>query len=313
MISRVQLILLLLLTILSAPAGASEEVVVLFPPDLTLATDPVIKVYAFRAGKAGDPVPVRVNGQDAEPLRGEVFLSGEIALTPGRNELDVGGRTVRVYDLPGSRMDRYRLPEVDGKEPVVFRAYRIHPALEDGCEGCHSVAGGGKLTVAMDQKRSCYECHDDFEKGEGEEKRHVHGPVQAGECTSCHDPHYASRPKLSKLEKGCYECHDPFPEDGTVHRPVKTGECTACHGPHTGAAPKMLLRAGNALCLGCHETPHATHRSAEVKGRSTQVPPDFPREKDELVCTGCHFPHRSPERRLFRMPQGKLCQMCHPL
>jgi predicted CXXCH cytochrome family protein len=135
--------------------------------------------------------------------------------------------------------------------------------------------------------------------------------VASGECTACHDPHFATRPKLQKLEKGCFECHDPFPSEGTVHRPVANGECTACHSPHAGPTPKQLVRSGNALCLGCHKEPHARHRSSLVFGAMTQVPDDFPVERGELSCVGCHVPHQSPHGWLFRKRKVELCKTCH--
>ena len=269
-------------------------------------------VFAFCTGENG-PSGIKVNGKDAGPLEGECFLSGEVDLQPGMNILEIGGKTVRVYALEGYKNDQYRLSKADEKEPLIFRPYRIHEALEDGCEGCHAVSGMRDLTIAMDLKKTCFACHEDFEEVAEGEKKFVHAPVEEGECTSCHDPHYSFRPKLQKAGNVCLECHDAFPEEGIVHRPVKDGECTSCHSPHASAAPKQLVRPGNELCLGCHDKPHVQHRSAEVKGTLTQVPPDFPTEKGQLSCIGCHFPHQSAQRRLFRMPQGKLCQMCHPL
>jgi len=290
------------------PAGAGQGGPgILFPPDLTLATEPKIRVFAFRAEEGG-PDNVFVNGIPAAPLEGDTFLKGEIPLYPGLNMVRVGGAAVRVFVLSGAKMEDFRTAS-GGGEDLVFRAFRVHPALEDGCESCHSVEGG-KLK-AKDQKESCYSCHDDFSRGEGGKKVYLHAPVEAGECTGCHDPHFSALPKLQKLEKGCQECHDPFPEGKSVHEPVADGECVACHSPHAGPAPKQLLRPGNSLCLGCHEEPHTRHRSAAVRGTMTVVPDEFPREKGELSCAGCHAPHRSDEANLFRTSQQKLCAVCH--
>jgi predicted CXXCH cytochrome family protein len=289
-------------------AGAAQSPKILFPPDLTLATEPKVKVFAFRADKGG-PDNVSVNGVPAAPLEGEVFLKGEVALYPGLNLLSVGGTTTRVFLLSGVKLDSFRIPSGKAGEELVFRTLRLHPALDDGCEGCHSVEGG-KLK-AKDQKEACYACHNDFSKGDGGKKVFLHAPVASGECTGCHDPHFSARPKLQKLEKGCLECHDPFPEGKSVHEPVADGECVSCHSPHAGPAPKQLVRPGNSLCLGCHEDPHSRHRSAVPKGTMTVVPEDFPKEKGELSCSGCHVPHQSSEANLFRMNQQKLCGVCH--
>lgn len=297
---------------LALSAGAAEapppEINVLYPPDLTFSGEPKVKVFAFRGSK-GDPVVPVVNGKAASPLEGETFLKGEVSIVTGLNLLQVGGKNIRVFSFPGAAMNTFRSPSgVEGRE-LVFQSYRLHPALDDGCDGCHTLEGG-KLK-AKDQKEACYACHNDFSKAEEGKKVFLHTPVASGECTGCHDPHFATRPKLQKLEKGCFECHDPFPSEGTAHRPAVSGECTVCHSPHAGPAPKQLVRGGNALCLGCHKEPHGRHRSSEVAGTMTKVPDDFSREKGELSCIGCHFPHQSANPRLFRKPQDDLCKTCH--
>ncbi|MBI5418612.1 MAG: cytochrome c3 family protein [Deltaproteobacteria bacterium] len=308
--NRLPLLPLLLLLLLTTPTGAAEEPLVLFPPDLTLATEGKIKIFAYVPG-GKTPLSVSVNGIARDPLKGEAFRSGEAELSPGMNLLDVGGKYLRVFLIPGTKMEQFRMPTEKEDAPLVYRSFRLHPALDDGCAGCHTLEGG-KLK-AIDQKEACYACHDNFEKEEEGKKKYVHSPVAAGECTGCHDPHFSSRTKLQKLEKGCMECHDPFPTEGVVHYPVGNGECTACHSPHAGPAPKQLVRAGNALCLGCHEHAHIQHRSATVlkNPEITQIPPDIPREKDQLSCLACHRPHQSGERRLFRRNQGELCKTCH--
>ena len=291
-------------------AQAPPEVHVLYPPDLTFSSEPKLKVFAFRGSK-GDPVLPVVNGKEADPLEGETFLKGEVSLVAGLNLLRVGGVDLRVFVLPNAIMGSFRFPSGKEGEELVFRAYRLHPALDDGCDGCHTL-DGGKLK-AKDQKEACYACHNDFTKAEGGKQVFVHAPVASGECTGCHDPHFATRPKLQRLEKGCLECHDPFPTTGTVHRPVGNGECMACHNPHAGPAKKQLVRPGNALCLGCHKEPHTRHRSSSVLGTMTRVPDDFPREAGEIACAGCHVPHQSPDARLFAKPQAVLCKICHQI
>ena len=302
---------LLFAVLLVLPARAAQgpsALEVLYPPDLTFSVEPKVKVFAFRGSK-GEPVSPVVNGKAADPLEGEMFLKGEIPLSPGFNLLQIGEKNLRVFVLQNAVMDTFRFPSGKEGQDLVFQAYRLHPALDDGCEGCHTLEGG-KLK-AKDQKEACYGCHNDFTKSEGGKKVFVHAPVTSGECTACHDPHFATRPKLQKLEKGCLECHDPFPTTGTVHRPAGNGECAACHSPHAGPAAKQLVRPGNALCLGCHTEPHRRHRSSVVLGALTRIPDDFPKAAGELACIGCHVPHQSPNPRLFTKPQAELCKICH--
>ncbi|MBI5575936.1 MAG: cytochrome c3 family protein [Deltaproteobacteria bacterium] len=301
---------LLLLMILALPTAAAGDITVLFPPDLTLARDGKMKIFAFRP--VGGPASVTVNGEIKDPLKGNSLQSGQVDLNPGVNLLNVGGKRIRVYLDPKAGGDRVRvLPE--GEESAIeFQAYRLHPALDDGCEGCHSV-DGMKLKV-KEQKEACYACHDNFEKDEGK-KKYVHSPVAAGECTGCHDPHFAVRPKLQKLEKGCLECHDPQPETASVHLPVKERQCTGCHSPHASVVPRQLVRGGNDLCLGCHGKLHSHHPFGPGGKRQVvvRVPPDIPRNSAEFACQACHLPHQAPERRLLRKDQGELCRTCHPV
>jgi predicted CXXCH cytochrome family protein len=61
-----------------------------------------------------------------------------------------------------------------------------------------------------------------------------HQPAENGECSSCHDPHGNSNPKMV-LQTGqnlCALCHDPFPKAAkSKHQPVENGECLSCHNP----------------------------------------------------------------------------------
>ncbi|MFA6147210.1 MAG: cytochrome c3 family protein [bacterium] len=305
------------------PARAAEApavpapppaVQVLYPPDLTFSGEPKVKVFAFRGSK-GDPVVPVVNGKATVPLEGETFLKGEVPLSPGYNLLQVGGKDLRIFLLPDVVMDTFRFPSGKEGEDLVFQMYRLHPALDDGCEGCHTLEDG-KLK-AKEQKEACYACHNDFSKAEGGKKVFLHAPVASGECTACHDPHFAVRPKLQKIGKGCLECHDPFATSGSVHLPAGNGECRVCHGPHASQAPKQLVRPGNDLCLECHKELHRSHRSSSSSpssvGAMSRVPDDFPVERGELVCLGCHVPHQSPNTRLFRKAQDELCKICHSI
>ena len=301
----------LLAALLAGPFAATQAAsapIVVYPPDLTLSSRPVIRLYAFRKeGKA--PIRVTVNGQPSGAMKGSGAQAGEASLVPGLNRLNIGGKQVRVYFREGSPQGKFALEAGKGKRPLVFRSYSLHPALEEGCGSCHAEEGG-KLRV-RDQKTACYGCHDDFGKG-GNPEIFLHEPVAAGECTSCHDPHFSARSKLQKPGKGCRECHDAPREKGVVHAPVKAGQCTGCHDPHAGVAPKQLVRKGNSLCTKCHENFHWMHRSAIVGGAMTKLPPDVRRDGNELSCLACHLHHQSPNERLLAKSTPELCLGCHP-
>jgi predicted CXXCH cytochrome family protein len=302
-------------TVVSVAAGEPK---VLFPPDFFLTSETEQKVLVYDPSGA-EKLDASVNFRRIPgALEGGPFKKGTLTLAPGPNFIEVGGARVRLYCLPGAPMERFTLEnKKNPAEPFVFRTVKLHPALDDGCESCHEVKDGE--LKSKDQKEACYACHSDHSKPEKEgDAVFVHTPVAAGECTSCHDPHFGTRPKLMKSDKGCYECHDRFPAEGTVHKPVALDECLSCHRPHSAPGRKQTVRPGNALCSSCHEMPHTLHRSPEVrpgKQGSVSVPEDFPLDNSMgvtmLSCTGCHLPHQSAERRLFKVPQGDLCKICH--
>jgi len=302
----------LLVTLLAGAfsgAQAASVPVILYPPDLTLSSQPVIPLYAVRKeGKA--PIRVTANGKPIGTMKGATAQKGEVTLVPGLNRLNIGGKPVRVYFQAGSPGGQLAIKGGKGKPPMVFRPYSLHPAMEEGCGSCH-VEEGGKLRQ-KDQKTACYGCHDDFGKG-GKPGIFLHEPVAAGECTSCHDPHFSARSKLQKSGKGCMECHDAPSGKRIVHAPVRFGQCTGCHDPHVGVAPKQLVRNGNSLCTKCHENFHVAHRSSIARGTMTKLPPDVLRDGNDLSCLACHLPHQSSNDRLLVKSVQDLCHDCHPV
>lgn len=73
--------------------------------------------------------------------------------------------------------------------------------------------------------------------------KYKHAPVEAGECTSCHDPHKSGNASLLKkpLEQICFECHDKSDiENNAKHPAQRTDLCTKCHDPHRADNPALL-------------------------------------------------------------------------
>jgi len=288
---------------------AASVPIVLYPPDLTLSSQPVIPLHVVRK-EGQSPIRVTVNGKPIGTMSGARVQKGEAPLVPGLNRLNIGGKPVRVYYQAGSPGRQIAIKGGKGKSPMVFRSYFLHPAMEEGCGSCH-VEEGGKLRQ-KDQKTACYGCHDDFGMG-GKPGIFLHEPVAAGECTSCHDPHFSARSKLQKSGKGCMECHDAPSGKRIVHAPVRFGQCAGCHDPHAGVAPKQLVRNGNSLCTKCHENFHGMHRSAIARGTMTKLPPDVLRDGNDLSCLACHLPHQSSNDRLLVKSAQDLCHDCHPV
>jgi len=199
-------------------------------------------------------------------------------------------------------------------------------ALEHGgvtCESCHGPgqahidAGGDATKIFQFSKASprvitqkCLTCH----AGAHPNFEHTaHGEAQV-DCISCHSVHKSAAETSLLIQpqpKLCYGCHtdikaafaQPF------HHKVDEGlmTCTDCHDPHgtfkgTLQQPSAMLHNGSggyAVCTKCH---------SETAGPFVYPHPVIPTEG----CTGCHYPHGSPNPRLLtRNNVNSLCLQCH--
>lgn len=153
----------------------------------------------------------------------------------------------------------------------------------------------------MDQKELCLGCHDLENEGVAVQ----HAPVEAGECSACHNPHVARFKKLLHDRPGplCARCHDDVQgSDGqTVHAPVAEGRCAACHDPHGSPHSGLLLEPSRALCGSCHES------VASWEERAVQHAPFA-----QGQCSTCHDPHSSDGAGLLTTSAAQLCSSCHP-
>ena len=141
----------------ASPPQPPVEVQVLYPPDLTLTSEGTIRVFAFRPKKGGAD-NVSVNGISGTPLEGDVFLKGEAKLFTGMNVLQTGGRTIRVFSLPGAKMERFLLPTGREEENLTFQSYRLHPALDQlpGRKRSNVTASKGGAAIGVVQIASVF-------------------------------------------------------------------------------------------------------------------------------------------------------------
>jgi len=208
-----------------------------------------------------------------------------------------------------------------------------HGAIEDSdsCILCHPLADPAQHTPTRPGKNVaelCLQCHDAFQG-----RRSTHGPVAAGECTACHDPHSADQPKLLRQAQPelCFTCHDKVVEDpqkiklqpmkqlfeddqAVLHPPFAEG-CGDCHQSHASDQPRLLKaayptgfyqsysEAAYGLCLNCHEaeafsqprTQKATaFRNGDLNLHYRHVNKDKGRS-----CRACHSPHGSYQPHLM--------------
>jgi len=160
------------------------------------------------------------------------------------------------------------------------------------CTECHSVhsfeSRTAQLKTAM-PSGVCMSCHTAIR---AQMMRTSHHPVREGlmECTSCHNPHDGTRPKMIKADWSnelCYQCHTekrgPFLWE---HAPVREN-CLNCHNPHGSNHDKMLVARLPWLCQRCHlNTRHpGTFYDGRVGGGSLELSTN---RAVEHACKNCH-------------------------
>lgn len=109
------------------------------------------------------------------------------------------------------------------------------------CGKCHDSGKGHKLLEK--EPELCYFCHDDYRNM----YKFLHGPVLAGMCTSCHNPHQSDYPNL--LDRYgtdlCMYCHQaaqlPTDQDHDL-KIVKN--CLPCHNTHGADNTNLLTKSG---------------------------------------------------------------------
>ena len=111
--------------------------------------------------------------------------------------------------------------------PFIF-----HPPYEQKeCDICHNNAYMGQLTEP--QPDLCYNCHENF----SDLYQYLHGPVEGGFCTKCHNPHLAKLESLLLFEGQaiCLQCHEAeWVYKNESHEGIEDYSCTECHNPHGG-------------------------------------------------------------------------------
>jgi predicted CXXCH cytochrome family protein len=134
----------------------------------------------------------------------------------------------------------------EGESPQLARApvanpnASVHgPVAEKECDQCHSSRYSNRLKA--EKEDLCWTCHDP-EDFAGEV---VHGPVAAGFCLGCHDPHRSQYEFLLVSDRAdlCEGCHEQY--DMAVIPEHSSGEdrlCQSCHDPHAADRKYMLKR-----------------------------------------------------------------------
>ncbi len=133
----------------------------------------------------------------------------------------------------------------------------MHDRRDVSCISCHSIHSFKSAKAQLKSVRdsdTCYTCHKQMR---AKMERTSHHPVREGKinCSSCHNPHDSTQPKMisaASVNEKCYECHaekrGPFLWE---HAPVREN-CVQCHDPHGSNHPRLTVAKQPQLCQRCH-------------------------------------------------------------
>lgn len=151
------------------------------------------------------------------------------------------------------------------------------PYAEKMCDSCHVVRDtsiGVPMGFSLLEKRDklCQMCHDDKSpESLAETYAWVHGPVQYGECLTCHHPHESANPFMlneKPVSQLCFRCHDRERLLHTeMHSEIGETDCTECHNPHGSQVRYLLVTEG----------PMGTGTGKQATGPSPGMGDDGPR------------------------------------
>ena len=160
------------------------------------------------------------------------------------------------------------------------------------CTDCHSVHDAKSpqhQLKAASEPDTCYGCHPAM-RAQG--LRTSHHPVREGlmTCTSCHNPHDGTKPKMIRADytnELCYQCHTekrgPFLWE---HAPVREN-CLNCHNPHGSNHDKLLVSQQPWLCQRCHL--NTRHPGSLYSGINAGTPVQLSSNRaTEHACKNCH-------------------------
>ena len=125
------------------------------------------------------------------------------------------------------------------KETVIIGEASVYHSdyRQKKCEKCHQIEHGYRLKQR--QPDLCYQCH----KNINDQYKKIHGPVAAGFCSTCHEPHKSQFTALLKMpiRDVCQHCHEPGDvAKNDAHQQISKTECLVCHNPHGGDSNNLL-------------------------------------------------------------------------
>ncbi len=301
-----RIILIVMLCFLIMPffsAEAEEEFRIIYPPEKSALEEGVFEVvgtvpsgvkevkFSVSNGKAPGDRTVRVENGTFSKL---------VELKRGECVIEVKALD---SELESVEVEAYVLRRGETSKAGYRRFYR-HDGISvmERCSECHETGTGKESYRMIKPVSTCGtgNCHSDMGR-----KQYVHGPVGAGVCIHCHNPHGSfDENELSREDKSlCLVCHvdaESFWKKSNIHYPLDAGECTGCHSPHESEVRYQLLHDSESeLCFECHG------KEAITGGEVVHTPVQM------LECSMCHDPHSTDHAALLSADGNEACYSCH--
>jgi len=243
--------------------------------------------------------------------------------------------------LPKSCQECHELRETETIEPVGLKKqvscvnchqnlvdkgqWKHGPTVNRQCLSCHQQSSD-PWRIGFPKIRTqeiCLGCHTS--KKAWFERRAIHGPLDLGGCTLCHNPHGEDHRYMLWAEGSltlCVVCHsdkenlvdeDKKKRPPYVHGIIFGKGCVACHDPHATDNHYMLKKSTNKLCVGCHNDLAGVTRGHPIAGHPVAGPTELLRPGRKLTCSSCHEPHGSNHQYLLIETKlgDRLCRGCH--
>ena len=121
-----------------------------------------------------------------------------------------------------------------------YERYAYHAPYQDkNCTACHDRNDIG--TLVQGEPDLCYGCHLDF----NQQYDFLHGPVDAGFCSTCHEPHMSREQYLLTAPGNelCTSCNlEEEVQQPLEHKDIGEDLCISCHDPHGKDEQKRTLK-----------------------------------------------------------------------
>ena len=207
------------------------------------------------------------------------------------------------------------LPRRTGLRAHKKTAYQLEGEHEKvKCDGCHTPSKPAQQRFRELTFDRCNGCHEDKHKGEFKSR-------SGGECGACHTVS-GFAPALFGIQA---HSTTKFPLVGH-HTAVP---CASCHDKHPKKGPRMDWRGAKESCESCHENPHGSQFSKEMKKggcAECHSPLDWHSPKIDhsswpltgahasAPCARCHTPteaDRKTGRGASYRGTARKCEGCH--